>query len=352
MYGAHDVPYVHDAGYAAGIRDDERVKRVLVWDNQVGVVLSHAGNVGLENTGNAHTYWVPKGDYTGKGGTHLTDPAGAAPNNAVDTVRGGPGLWREHMFSVDVRGYDRMFVEWRGEVTAASGFALTGAGLSLPRSYYFSVGVGWATGTFTSEDTLRYMREPPVVCYNAAQEGNNASALGGATTDGVEAAQIAGGMPLWCNGMGPLNRQNQTDARLVKTHGAAPSLMWDLKSNGSGPLSVGGMLWGRQQTNITGTDTSRHPLAGDRLYRAMQIGYSNSVGAFEGNGAVGEMWNRDFKISGLARVWFAIAELFPETAASVGLLWPGGPASKLDWATSSASMTIIGKIHVILIRDH
>jgi hypothetical protein len=353
QYGAHDVPYLHDAGYAAAIRDDERVKRVLVWDNQEGCVLSNAGNVGLESGGSASTWWVPKGDYTGKTGTFVGGEAGPNPNNSVDTIRGGPGLWREHMFSVDVRGYDRMFVEWRGEVKAASGFALASPGPSLAKAAFFSNGIGWATGTFTAEDTLSYMREPPVVCYDSAQEGKNGSTLGGLTNASadffaIEAEQIANGLVLWCAGFGPMNRLRLTDIRAIKEYASAGGLMKDKRNTFGGPLSSGGMIWGFRSTDSGSVDTSRYPFAGQRLMRTMRIGYApTNTSAAEDSSGLTIPFPQDLCISGLARVWFAMNEVFPAT--TTGILWPGGPTSRLDF--TNASMTIIGKIHVILVRD-
>lgn len=342
-YSAHDVPYVSDLT----AKEDEKVKRILVWDNQAGVVLSNAGNVGLEAGGNAHTYWVPKGDYSAAS-THVTGEAASQVNNAVDTIRGGPGMWREHLFSVDTRGYDRMFVEWRGEVTAASGFALASPGASLARAYFFSTGFGWATGVFV-EGLESYMREPPVVCYNSAQEGKNGSTLGGAASPAsIEAQQIANGLVLWCSGLGPANRQNitGTDYRNVKTHATAGGLMWDIRAELQ-PLSTAGMIWGYRQTNGASADISRYPQPGDRLSRTMRIGYNFRAGAYENSGGGIEPLIDDLRITGLSRVWFSMAEVFPAT--TTGNLWPGGPLSRLDF--TNASMTLIGKIHVILLKD-
>lgn len=328
-----------------------KVQRVDIWNNDSGVVLSNAGNVFLETGGQARVSWVKKHDYTGLGGTHLNGIAGQVINNAVDTIRGWPGWRLEHVIPLNIdemthgEGCDRLFIEWRGEVTAASGFALGGGGLptDISPTPFYSTGRCHAVGSFVYDTTKSYRQEPPVICYNTAQRGKMASVMSGgneATT--AFASSIGGGFPLTCRSWGHV-WDGTADLRAHFPWRSRSVVPFDTPWQ-SGILSQGALLWGVTARGTGGT--AYFPQQGDQRGVIYEVGYEEGGSVvYPGVGNLGTpssipTVSAPLRTTGLAHIWLTLFEGAPETKVAP---W------YLDF--DNASMTVKGSITAVMIRD-
>lgn len=320
----------------------ERVKRVEIWKNTAGVTLSNSGNVFLEAGGQGRCFWVPPGDWTGLNGTRVTSESDSAqPNNTTSTMRGGPSLRQEHIHTIDLDvlgggvSYDRMFVEWNGEITAdATGFALDAAAPStLARTWWYSAGNAWAAGSFTG-------KKPPVVCYNSNEAARNSCPMSGAVAGtAVEPQPAAGGFSLMARSWGDPSIAGGGDARMLYAQMQKNVLPFALGDGSS--LSKAGMLWG-YSAKSSGADISRYPKAGDQMGWIYEIGYPVGGGSFHQGGMTvsGYANYPELSITGLSKVWLAVWDTAPATGASSPYL-----------NFTNASMSIRGTITLILLND-
>lgn len=328
-----------------------QIRRIRVWNNEAGIVLSNAGNVFLEAGGSARTYCVPAGNWTGLGGNRFTGEADTnTPNNTVDTIRGGPALRREHLFlieplklALDDEGFDKMFIERRLYVLSdATGFALNAAAPSnLARTYWGSSGFLWGAGSFIQDDTPLYLKEPPVICYNTNESGKNSSPLAGATGNtAVEPIIVAGGHQLTARSFGdPDYPLGSFDPRQLHAQITREVLPHSLGAGNS--LTKAGMIRG-YSAKASGVDISRYPKAGDVYSSCYELGYQDGGGSYHQGGitAAGYTNVPRLSITGLAKIWFAIYDNAPPTGATSPYL-----------NFTNASMTVGGSIYVTLIRE-
>lgn len=326
------------------------IVRHQIWRNDTGVTLSNAGNLFLEAGGLARTYWVPKGDWTGLGGTRVTGETDTnQPNNTVDTFRGGPALRREHLFPIDLAdlardgmGFDKMFVEWRGEVVGDStGFAIGGApGNNYPRTYWGSSGQCWAAGTFVNNASPAYLSEPPVVCYKGTEAGKNSSTMAGANSGtATEPFAIVGGFMLTARSFGDPSLAS-ADVRQLYPQTSRQQLPHILGFGNA--LTKAGLLWGYTATDGGGANISRYPKNQDRFGWVYQVGYPSGPSSFHQGGitTAGNPIISPLSVTGLAKVWLAIYENAPQVNATPEFL-----------SFTNASMVVRGAVHVILIRE-
>lgn len=328
-----------------------------LWSNQTGVTLSNAGNIFLEAGGNARTSWVPAG--TWGAGTHVTTEAGAAFTNAVDTFRGWPSWRREHTFTVPVKNADRLIFEWRGEVVGdATGFANNAA---LPanqtRLWWGSTTRCHAAGSFVADAADAdgdYMWEPPIICYNQNQKGNNAQVFaGGSQATGPEPVIAASGFALYTRNLTAIQRIDpntglgdataNSELRHVLPMTGMQKVPFDVGSGGSSPIGNCGLLWGFTANGTGGA--SRFPKDKDRLGWMIEVGYADTVmwgvlGAMNAATPSGVAVPLRLRTSGLKYVWVTFIENAPPTGAA---------SPYLDFTT--ASMVVKGKIKVVYMYD-
>lgn len=324
------------------------IQHLRLWENTTGVTVSNAGNVFLETNGGARTGWVQKGNWPA--GVHISGQAGPAINNTVDTLRGYPFWHREHVMSLEVGSADRCFIEWRGQVTAASGFALGGGGLptSVARAYWFSREFAVAFGTFEYDPSVTFRGEPGNVCYNVNQLGKNASVMAGNDQNtNLDPAVIHPSFRLLTRSfIGHAQDTTNNDWRQVHRSSIGISkIPFDNAVNVMSDQARGGVMWGYTQRDSS-VDNSRYPQAGDQLGFIFEIGYPDidSYGSqvIQNTATPQNMVpvTGPLRVSGLARIWFSIYTTCPATKAAP--YW-------LDFDTVGASLTVIGSVTAHLV---
>lgn len=335
-----------------------RRKLVEIWRNDTGVSFQTAGPaLFLEATGSGRCYWVPAAAWTQ--GTTILGETQTAVTNSIDTFRGGPSLRPEHLFRIPTEGADRLFVEWRGEVTADStGFALQGAPVNpYGPAYWWSAGSAWASGTFIDDPSLgsSYLNQPQNVCWNSTQYGTNAAVPTGLTdATGENPWGIVGGMQLVTRSLqtldtdtsttvGGIHKYNQPFANDQRNFSYRLN-MGKLTHNGGSllPVSQGGLLWGYSATNGAAADISRYPKAGDRLGWIYEIGYPKGHFAYNSTSTVQPISMQNLSIKGLSAVYCAFYEIAPATGVTEAERF-------LSFAT--ASVTVRGVIRIALVYD-
>lgn len=343
-----------------------RRRMVEIWNNTDGVTMSRANGVLFTAKVDADgldafpAYFTPSGTYAA--GTSVLGEAGSASTLTADTITSGP-FQSKHIFRIPTEGASRLFIEWRGEVTANStGFA-TGAGIDGTVRYFWSTGGAWATGALFDDPSLgsSYLNLPQNICYNSTQYGANAAVMAGlgdtpqvaATNTRVHTWGIVGGAQLAIRSYqtmdttfttpfaGPvLNQLNYAyRTQMGKLPNAGGSSLLYSAVTPVGPLSQGGLLWGWTQTSAV---ASHFPTLGDRLGWVYEIGYPKTFSAYNQSSAAASILMSDLSVKGLGAVYCAFCESAPIE---------GNDAAHRFLTLTNASMIVRGTIRAILVYD-
>jgi hypothetical protein len=333
-----------------------------LWRNDAGFTMSAAANQFPEVGGSARCSLVPEGNWVTAGaGTLVTGESPGTPvNNAgadwvygnrtfrVGTaIRGYPALRREHLFEIPCEGYDKLFLQWRGEVVNdATGMTLhASAPADVARTWWGSTEFGFAVGSLYDSSELTYMRDPRLVTWNTANYGKFHSTMTGVDASSNEQAiEMLGGMPLVCRNFYPMDAGN-SDNRTHMLKAAHQRLPWQHNQTFIGQ---GGLLWGYTE-RVASVNNSRYPKAGDKLDTIIEIGYPTTFSPQWNGSSINLQVNTTMglSISGLSKVWGNILFNAPSEGASAG--FPGGAATAyLEFDTSI--YTVRGSLVAKLVR--